>query len=106
VQSAVVRLVLVPRLEKLGVNETDFMGFLKLSFAQKRKTLWNNLKVRYASGDLTGAMKRAKIQPSVRAEALSLEQSAALFRELTTRERASRELTSRELKQPRSPRHA
>ena len=101
VHSAVVRLVLVPRLEKLAVNETEFMNFLKLSFAQKRKTLWNNLKVRYASEDLTGAMKRARIQPSIRAEALSLEQMAALFRELK-----SRELTSHELKQPRSPQHA
>jgi 16S rRNA (adenine1518-N6/adenine1519-N6)-dimethyltransferase len=96
VQSAVVRLVLMPRLEKLGVNEAEFMSFLKLSFAQKRKTLWNNLKVRYASEDLAGAMKRARIQPSIRAEALALEQSAALFREL-----ASRELTK-----PRSPRHS
>ncbi len=101
VHSAVVRLVLVPRLQKLGVNEAEFMNFLKLSFAQKRKTLWNNLKVRYASEDLTGAMKRARIQPSIRAEALSLEQMAALFRELT-----SRELTLRELTEPRSPRHA
>jgi 16S rRNA (adenine1518-N6/adenine1519-N6)-dimethyltransferase len=101
VHSAVVRLVLVPRLEKLGVNEAEFMNFLKLSFAQKRKTLWNNLKVRYASEDLTGTMKRARIQPSIRAEALSLEQMAALFRELT-----SRELTLRELTEPRSPRHA
>jgi 16S rRNA (adenine1518-N6/adenine1519-N6)-dimethyltransferase len=101
VHSAVVRLVLVPRLEKLGVNEAEFMNFLKLSFAQKRKTLWNNLKVRYASEDLTGTMKRARIQPSIRAEALSLEQMAALFRELM-----SRELTLRELTEPRSPRHA
>ena len=82
VQSAVIRLALTPRLEKLGVNESEFIGFLKLSFAQKRKTLWNNLKVRYASSDLTGAMKKTKIDPSARAETLSLEQSAALFREL------------------------
>jgi 16S rRNA (adenine1518-N6/adenine1519-N6)-dimethyltransferase len=101
VHSAVVRLVLVPRLEKLALNEAEFMSFLKLSFAQKRKTLRNNLKVRYASEDLTGAMKRARIQPSIRAEALSLEQMAALFRELK-----SRELTSQERKEPRSPQHA
>jgi 16S rRNA (adenine1518-N6/adenine1519-N6)-dimethyltransferase len=91
VHSAVVRLVLVPHLEKLGVNESEFMGFLKLSFAQKRKTLWNNLKVRYSSGELTGAMRRARIEPSIRAEALSLDRSAALFRELA---------------QPRSPRQS
>ncbi len=75
---------MVPYLEKLGVDETEFMRFLKLSFAQKRKTLSNNLKVRYSSQDLTGAMKRAKVQPSIRAEALSLEQTAALFRELAS----------------------
>jgi len=96
VQSAVVRLVLSPRLEKLGVNEAEFMRFLKLSFAQKRKTLWNNLKSRYPAEDLTRAMRRAKIQPTIRAEALSLEASAALFRELT----------SRELTEPRGPKHA
>lgn len=82
VNSAVVRLVIEPRLEKLGVDEPAFISFLKLSFAQKRKTLWNNLKLRYSSEDLKQAMQRAKIKPAVRAEALSLEQSAALFREL------------------------
>jgi 16S rRNA (adenine1518-N6/adenine1519-N6)-dimethyltransferase len=96
VQSTVVRLALSPRLEKLGVQEAEFIGFLKLAFAQKRKTLWNNLKVRYASEDLTGAMRKAKVEPSVRAEALSLEQTAALFRELA----------SHELAAPRSSRHA
>ena len=82
VQSAVVRLTPAPRLEELGVNEAEFMRFLKLSFGQKRKTLWNNLKTRYASEDLTRAMMRAKVKPSVRAEALSLEQNARLFRAL------------------------
>jgi 16S rRNA (adenine1518-N6/adenine1519-N6)-dimethyltransferase len=83
VQSAVVRLVLTPRLEKLAVDEGEFMAFLKLGFAQKRKTLWNNLKVQYKPESLTGAMKKAKIDPSARAEVLSLEQAAALFRALT-----------------------
>lgn len=83
VHSAVVRLTPSSRLEELGVNESEFIRFLKLSFGQKRKTLWNNLKTRYASEDLTRAMLRAKIKPSVRAEALSLEQNARLFRELT-----------------------
>jgi 16S rRNA (adenine1518-N6/adenine1519-N6)-dimethyltransferase len=83
VHSAVVRLTPLSRLEELSVNEADFIRFLKLSFGQKRKTLWNNLKTRYASEDLTRAMLRAKIRPSVRAEALSLEQNARLFRALT-----------------------
>jgi len=83
VHSAVVRLTPESRLEKLGVDEVDFIRFLKLSFGQKRKTLWNNLKTRYASDDLTRAMLRAKVKPSVRAETLSLEQNAKLFRALT-----------------------
>jgi 16S rRNA (adenine1518-N6/adenine1519-N6)-dimethyltransferase len=82
VHSAVVRLVLSQRLETLGVDENGFIHFLKLSFGQKRKTLWNNLKSRYASEDLTRAMQRAKVKPTIRAEALSLEQSAGLFRAL------------------------
>lgn len=82
VHSAAVRLVLTERVDSLGVDETEFVGFLKLSFGQKRKTLWNNLKSHYASEDLTRAMQRAKVKPTIRAEALSLEQNAALFREL------------------------
>jgi 16S rRNA (adenine1518-N6/adenine1519-N6)-dimethyltransferase len=82
VNSGVVRLTLTSHLEKLGVNEADFIRFLKLCFGQKRKTLWNNLKARYASEDLTRAMLRAKVKPTVRAEALSLEDTARLFRAL------------------------
>jgi len=83
VHSTVIRLALSPRLEKLNVSEAEFIRFLKLSFAQKRKTLWNNLKVQYPSQELKRAMSKAKIESAVRAEALSLEQSAGLFRELS-----------------------
>jgi 16S rRNA (adenine1518-N6/adenine1519-N6)-dimethyltransferase len=83
VHSAVVRLTPSRQLDELAVEEAEFLRFLKLSFGQKRKTLWNNLKTRYASEDLTRAMLRAKIKPSVRAETLSLEQNAKLFLALT-----------------------
>ena len=89
VHSTVVRLVLSPRLEKLRVSEAEFMRFLKLSFAQKRKTLWNNLRARYAPEGLKRAMTKVKIEPAVRAEALTLEESASLFRELTLAEARS-----------------
>jgi 16S rRNA (adenine1518-N6/adenine1519-N6)-dimethyltransferase len=82
VHSSVVRLVPSPRLEKLHVDEKGFVAFLKLSFAQKRKTLWNNLKGHYPSDDLERALAKAKVKPSVRAETLSLEASANIFREL------------------------
>ena len=86
VHSTVVRLVLSPQLEELGVDEREFIGFLKLSFAQKRKTLWNNLKTRYRADALKSAMKKTRIDPSVRAETLSLSSSARLFRALASRD--------------------
>ena len=82
VHSAVLRLNVAPQIEKLGVAGDGFIGFLKLSFAQKRKTLWNNLKSRYDEAELRRAMTQARINPSARAETLSLKQSATLFRAL------------------------
>ena len=82
VHSTVLRLNVAPQIEKLGVAGDGFIGFLKLSFAQKRKTLWNNLKSRYDEAELRRAMTQARINPSARAETLSLKQSATLFRAL------------------------
>jgi len=82
VHSAVVRLTIEPRLEELHVPEQEFIDFLKLSFSQKRKTLWNNLKSRYPAQQLKTALEQVEIKPTVRAEALSLEKSAAVFRAL------------------------
>jgi 16S rRNA (adenine1518-N6/adenine1519-N6)-dimethyltransferase len=82
VHSTVLRLNVAPQIEKLGVAGDGFIGFLKLSFAQKRKTLWNNLKSRYDEPELRRAMTLARINPSARAETLSLKQSATLFRAL------------------------
>jgi 16S rRNA (adenine1518-N6/adenine1519-N6)-dimethyltransferase len=80
VQSTVVCLTITDRLDKLHVSETEFVDFLKLAFGQKRKTLWNNLKERYKPDELRSALEKANIKPNVRAEALSLEESAKLFR--------------------------
>jgi len=82
VHSTVVRLTLAPRIESLRVPEEEFIKFLKLSFGQKRKTLWNNLKSQYAPDVLRSALEKTAVKPTVRAEALSLEKSAALFRAL------------------------
>jgi 16S rRNA (adenine1518-N6/adenine1519-N6)-dimethyltransferase len=83
VHSTVVRLTINPKLESLRVPETEFINFLKLAFGQKRKTLMNNLKAQYTVPILRKAMEEAKLRPEVRAEALSLEKSAALFRALS-----------------------
>lgn len=82
VHSAVLRLTIEPQLDLLQVPEQKFIDFLKLSFGQKRKTLWNNLKPQFDGKQLRSAMAGAGIGADARAEALSLEKSAALFRAL------------------------
>jgi len=82
VHSAVVRITIKPKLESLQVDEDGFISFLKTSFGQKRKTLWNNLKTRYNEAALRAALAKSGVKPTVRAEALPLQKSAALFRAL------------------------
>ena len=82
VHSSVVRMRIHPRIAELDVSEAEFIPFLKLCFGQKRKTLWNNLKTRYDEGVLRTALARSGVKPMVRAEALSLDKTAALFRAL------------------------
>jgi 16S rRNA (adenine1518-N6/adenine1519-N6)-dimethyltransferase len=83
VHSAALRLTMAPRHQELGLDvngfQTGFIDFLKLSFGQKRKTLWNNLKSTYPEARLRAALSRARVKPAARAETLSLEESAALF---------------------------
>lgn len=82
VYSTVLRLDFAPRFTELGVEPEGFNAFLRSTFAQKRKTLSNNLR---AAGYSTDALHRvwpAGLQPQVRAEAVSLETMAALYREL------------------------
>jgi len=82
VHSTVLRLAMDPQQEKLGVAGDGFIDFLRLSFGQKRKTLWNNLKGRYEDATLKRALAEANVKPTARAETLSLEKSAAVFRAL------------------------
>lgn len=84
VHSTALRLTMAPRQKELGLDGngqlTDgFIDFLKLSFGQKRKTLWNNLKANYPESRLRAALAQARVKPAARAETLSLEESAALF---------------------------
>jgi 16S rRNA (adenine1518-N6/adenine1519-N6)-dimethyltransferase len=87
VHSTLLRLTMAPRQRELGLEENGrvqdgFIDFLKLSFGQKRKTLWNNLKSSYPESDLRAALSQARVKPAARAETLSLEENAALFRAL------------------------
>jgi len=83
VHSSVLRLTVQPRFQELQVNPGEFIDFLKLAFAMKRKTLVNNLRERHGEEKVRAALKEAGIRLDVRAEALPLEKSAALFRSLT-----------------------
>ena len=77
-----VRITIKPKIEALRVDEAKFIAFLKLCFGQKRKTLWNNLKTGYDEAALRAALAKSGVKPAMRAEALPLEKSAALFRAL------------------------
>jgi 16S rRNA (adenine1518-N6/adenine1519-N6)-dimethyltransferase len=82
VHSSVLRITLEPQQERLGVSGDGFIDFLRLSFGQKRKTLWNNLKSSYPEAALKRALAEAKVKPGARAETLDLDESAAVYRAL------------------------
>jgi 16S rRNA (adenine1518-N6/adenine1519-N6)-dimethyltransferase len=84
VYSTVLRLKIAPRFEELQVKPKEFIEFLKIAFAMKRKTLVNNLKKRYAEDRIRAALQGIGVPSDVRAEALPLETSAAIFRQLST----------------------
>ena len=82
VYSTILRLHFAPRFAELGVDSDGFDTFLKRSFAQKRKTLENNLRAAgYAGASISSAWP-ADIPRQARAEALSLETMAELYRAL------------------------
>jgi 16S rRNA (adenine1518-N6/adenine1519-N6)-dimethyltransferase len=83
VYSTVLRLQFSPRFTELGVDAAGFDSFLKQSFAQKRKTLQNNLRAAGHSQEQLAAAWPASIPAQARAESLALEPMAALYRALT-----------------------
>ena len=82
VHSSALRLTMAPRLQELRIEEKPFIAFLKLAFGQKRKTLLNNLRGQYDQAAIRTALKSAGLRADVRAEAISLEKTAAVFRAL------------------------
>jgi 16S rRNA (adenine1518-N6/adenine1519-N6)-dimethyltransferase len=81
--SSVLRLMMRPRYTELNVDRAAFERFARQAFAQKRKTLANNLKAAgYSSAAIATAVEWESIAADVRAEALSVEQLAALHRSL------------------------
>src|ERR1051326_6271919 len=59
VHSTVLRLTVAPRFGELQVKPEEFIAFLKLAFAMKRKTLVNTLRTKYGEEKVRGALKEA-----------------------------------------------
>ena len=87
VHSTVFRWRFAPRFTELDVDEPVFVPFLRKIFAQKRKTLANNLRATgYSPDAISAALNQAAIDPRARAEALSIETLAALWKALQTQQ--------------------
>jgi 16S rRNA (adenine1518-N6/adenine1519-N6)-dimethyltransferase len=82
VYSTVLRLQFAPRFTELGVDAAGFDAFLKQIFAQKRKTLHNNLRAAGYTVEQLAATWPESIPTQARAESLPLESMAALYRAL------------------------
>ena len=83
VDSAILKMVRRPEPAVAVEVENFFFIVSKASFTHRRKTLWNNLtgyfgKTEEVKDKLTKALDQAGLSPSVRGEALSLEEFASL----------------------------
>ncbi len=94
VYSTVLRLHFAPRFAELGVDATGFDTFLKQSFAQKRKTLENNLRAAGYSSSKLAVSWPTVIPRQARAESLGLEPMAELYRALTSQTEAPSSCTA------------
>ena len=84
VHSTVFRWRFAPRFAELDVDEAGFLPFVRKVFAQKRKTLANNLRAaQFAPADIAKAMSEAGIDVHARAEAMPVETLAALWHQLS-----------------------
>ena len=77
--SSVIRLDFASRFADLGVDPASFDTFLRRAFAQKRKTLRNNLRAANWTSTQIESNWPETLPPEARAEALTLEQMASVF---------------------------
>ncbi len=93
VDSALLRLTLPGEGAALGLDAgavPAFLNWLKICFAQKRKTLRNNLRGHANAKQIANAFAAAEIDPDARAEQLALSQMARLFEMLGSHSMESR----------------
>jgi 16S rRNA (adenine1518-N6/adenine1519-N6)-dimethyltransferase len=85
VYSTVIRLTMHSRFEELAVEPESFLRFLRQIFALKRKTLVNNLRASgFSPAVVDAAFAQCAVDARVRAEAVSLESMACLFKAIVT----------------------
>jgi 16S rRNA (adenine1518-N6/adenine1519-N6)-dimethyltransferase len=83
VHSTVFRWRFAPRFAALGVDEMEFQRFLRQVFAQKRKTLANNLRAAGVEAKTAAAaLEHVGIGAQARAETVPVETLATLWREI------------------------
>jgi len=86
VASALVTLRLPGPAAELGVSDPEaFLEFVKTCFGQKRKTLANNLRALAEPERLRSVLKELKLREDARAEQLSVEQLASIYRAISLR---------------------
>ena len=90
VHSTVFRWRFAPRFAELGVSEKGFIQFAKQIFAQKRKTLANNLRAAgLEPAVVQAAFAETGISPQARAESLGLPELARLHAHLENKKAAT-----------------
>lgn len=72
-------LAVLPADAPLGAGAGEFYGFLKSCFAERRKTLWNNLAAHGAGDTLPAGFAAAGVPARMRAEQLPPDRFFALF---------------------------
>lgn len=87
VESAVIRLTKKAKPEVTVKDELFFFEVVRLAFVQRRKTLWNNLKVAYGKEKhvqekISAALEKACIDPVRRGETLTIQEFGRLSDEL------------------------
>lgn len=80
VESAVVGMKVMPR---ALADEAGFFRMVRAAFAQKRKTLVNNLKQAYGLETVKAKLEAAGLKPSSRGEEMTIEEFEKLFLLLT-----------------------
>ena len=90
IHSTVFRWRFATRFAELGVEEGPFLRFVRRAYAQKRKTLANNLRAAgFPSQVIAAALAQAGIEMQARAEIVPIEALAALWRSLSSNARTA-----------------